>query len=208
MQIISPYPSIHLLSLPVCRGSCLSRKAQISLTPATSSTSSTGTRESWVCPGPPPCRTHTSARRHSGGILVRCPNLLNWLPLMWRSHGSTLISSFMAESLRESPDTFQRKLTSVTLILIPTLHNELWTTPVWAEGYQLIKSAEAHHLLKAEEWPCIHQSGDLPYLAMHRNSIHKNLERVRRVDGMKDQVSPSVQGLNGSWQQTRYPVPL
>lgn len=48
---------------------------------------------------------NTSQRRHPGGMLVRYPNLLSWLLLMWRSSSFTLRPLWLAEllilSLRE-----------------------------------------------------------------------------------------------------------
>ncbi|TWW81842.1 hypothetical protein D4764_01G0016570 [Takifugu flavidus] len=93
---------------------CLSRKAQTSLSPAATSSSSggiarrsqTNERQSLQCflglPRgllPEGHALNTSPGRRPGGIRTRCPSHLIWLLSMRRSSGSTPNSSWMAELL-------------------------------------------------------------------------------------------------------------
>ena len=63
-------------------------------------------------PSSPPSWTCHECR-HPGGILIRCPNHLNWLLSIQRSSGPTQSPSWMAElltlSLKETPATLRRK---------------------------------------------------------------------------------------------------
>uniref|UniRef100_A0AAZ1X3V8 G-protein coupled receptors family 1 profile domain-containing protein n=1 Tax=Oreochromis aureus TaxID=47969 RepID=A0AAZ1X3V8_OREAU len=125
-SLINFHPSIHLHPLyprPGRGGSSLSREAQTSLSPRV-----LGLPRGLLPVGH---ARNTSPRRRPGGILVRCPNHLNWLLSMWRSSGSTLSPSRMAElltlSLRERPATLRRKPISAAcirdLVLSVTTHS-------------------------------------------------------------------------------------
>ncbi|MEQ2287944.1 hypothetical protein AMECASPLE_017959 [Ameca splendens] len=97
-------------------GSRLSRDAQMSLSPDTSSSSSRGAQGV-----PRPAVPGNASRgRCPVGIRYRCPSHLNWLLSTWRSSSSTPSPLRMAElftlSLRECPATLRRKLISAACI--------------------------------------------------------------------------------------------
>lgn len=85
---------------------------------------------SWGCPRAS-SRWDMPRTPHPGGILIRCPNHLNWLLSMWRSSSFTLSLSRMAElltlSLSEMPAIVRRKPISATcirnLVLLVNIHS-------------------------------------------------------------------------------------
>ncbi|KAL3987830.1 uromodulin [Sarotherodon galilaeus] len=91
---------------------------------------------------------------HLGGILVRCPNHLIWLLSMWRSSGSTLSPSQMAElptlSLRERPASLWRKLISTAcicdLILSATINSSSLFTTTDQYSVRITAAAAPIHL--------------------------------------------------------------
>ena len=129
------HPSIHLSIHPFSTaylgwgngGSSLSREAQTSPSPVTSSSTSGGVPRpaerhspssvSWVSRGAF-YRWDVPWTPHQEGVLTRCPNHLIWVLSAWRSSNFTLSSSIRAalltRSLKESPATLRWKLISAT----------------------------------------------------------------------------------------------